>query len=143
MNEGSTLSDLVAVDAVAPLIGRSVGRILDIAAGHGLGDDLGKFAHPVVLRGTADVKRFAMHQLARGGNHGGKGAGNIFNVGDGTPGRAIALKEDSLGGERPGGQVVEHQVKAQARGDAIGGGAAEESRGEAVIGHRGHDRARR
>ena len=128
---GRTRGDLGEVGAVVALVGAGVLGEGDLAAGHRLLDDLGDVPDAVVLVVAADVEGLRVHRLARRGQDRQEGAADVLDVHDGPPGAAVALEQHLAGGERPGHQVVQHDVEAQPWRDAVGGGAAEEGRAEA------------
>ena len=63
--------------------------------------------------------------------------GNVANVDDGTPGRAVTFYVNAAGGVGPGDEIVEDDVQTESRGNAIGGGAAEIGGREILVGERG------
>jgi len=58
-------------------------------------------------------------------------------VDDGAPGRAVALDVYAPLRESPGREIVEHEIEAQPRRHAVGGGVAEKRRAEVIVGQLG------
>src|SRR5204862_6270617 len=107
------------------------------AAGARLLADLADVPDPVVVGGAPDVEGLRPHRLGRRLEDSEEGAGDVLDVDDGTPGRPVALEEDFARSERPGDEVVEHDVEAEPGRNAVSGGAAEEGGGEGTIGEPG------
>ena len=101
-----------------------------------LGDDLGDLADRVVLVGRADVEGLVVDQLARRFEHRQRRARDVLDVHERAPRRAVALEHDLAGRVRPADEVVDHDVEAQARRDAVGGRVAQVGRAEGVVGER-------
>src|SRR6266851_1097471 len=129
--------DFREIGAVVALVGsRPLGE-RDLAAGDRLLHDLGDLADTIVLVVASHVERLPAHRLPRRGQDGEERAGDVLDVNDGPPGRTVALEQDLAGGERPGYEVVEHDVEAEPRRNAIGGGAAQEGGCEGFVGEPG------
>src|SRR5690348_7816863 len=54
---------------------------------------------------------------------------------DRPPGRAVALEVNLPRGKGPRRQVIQYEVEAESRRNAIGGGGSQEGRAEAIVGH--------
>lgn len=133
---GKDAAEFVAIDAIAALVGTTVYGVLDAAPRDGFTDDFGKLADAVVLLGDADVENFVVNEVERRIENGQDGGGNVANVNDGTPGRAVTFYVNAAGGVGPGDEIVKNDVQAESRGNAIGGGAAEISGREIFVGER-------
>jgi len=130
-------AEFVAIDAIAALVWTTVYGVFDAAPGDGFTDDFGKLANAVVLFGDADVEDFVVNEIERCIENGQDGGGNVANVDDGTPGRAVTFYVNAAGGVGPGDEIVEDDVQTESRGNAIGGGAAEIGGREILVGERG------
>lgn len=128
----------VAVDTVAAQVRAGPLGEADLAAGHHAVDDLGHLADAVVLGGGADVEGPAMHERAVGLQQGDVGAGDVLDMHQRPPGRAVALEVHLAGREGPRGQVVDHQVEADARRQPVRGRGAQEHGAEVVASQEGH-----
>jgi hypothetical protein len=67
-----------------------------------------------------------VHELALGLDDGRERAGDVFDVHERAPRRAVALEEDLPRRVRVRDQVVDHEVETDARRPAERGGAAHE-----------------
>src|SRR6476660_3798399 len=111
--------DLLEADAVGPFVRSGVRRHFDAAAKHYAGNDLSNIAHAIVVGGAADVEDLVEHELFRRLERGNECAGYVLNGCDRAPGRSIRLEVDASAGDREGCQIVENDVKAHARRDAV------------------------
>ncbi len=127
------LGQLPKVDAVAPWVRPCSLRVLDLAARKRLAHDLGQIAHTVVLVVGADVERLVPDELDRGSQSRPGCPCDISNVHERPPRRTVAHDHDLAGRERPGGEVVQHDVEPKARGDTVGGGVPHEDRREVSV----------
>ena len=118
-------------------IGPGIGREFQPAAGHDIGDDLREIANAVIVIAVPDIERLARHGLGGGLHCGQKGAGNILDMHDRAPGRAVRLQIDQPLRHCPGDKIVQHDVEAHARRDAVSRRGPQEHRTEAVAGERG------
>ena len=121
-----------AVDAIGAQVGARAGGDLDRRARHRLGHDLGQLADAVVLAGAADVPGAVVHDLTRRCERRDEDAADVLDVDDRTPRRAVREQLHLAGGERPGHQVVEHEIEAQERRDAVRGRVAQRGGAEAI-----------
>src|SRR5262249_45315151 len=94
-------------------------------------------AHLIILAIASDVDGLVVDGPAGGPGEGSEGAGDVAAVDQGPPGRAIGLDADLAIGQRRGQEGVDDQVDPQHGRVAVGGGVAEEGRGERVVGQLG------
>ena len=85
--------DLGEIDAIGALVRTGVGRHLDPAARHHIGDDLGDVADAIIVRGAADIERLVVHALLGRFEGGDEGAGDVLDMHDRTPGRPVRLED--------------------------------------------------
>jgi hypothetical protein len=97
-----------------------------------VGNDVGNLADAIVLLRRADVERLQVHELARRLERCQERARDVLDVDERAPGRAVAHDQDVARGEGETGQVVDDEVAAQPRRDAVGRGTAEERGAERV-----------
>ena len=139
---GEHARDLAEVGAVVPLVRAGAVGEGDLAAGHRLLHDLGDLPDPVVLVVPADVEGLGVHRARAGRVRTARKARLMSSMCTiGRQGRAVALEQHLARGEGPGDEVVEHDVEAQPRRDAVGRGAAQEGGAEGVVGQLGRRRA--
>src|ERR1700691_2356797 len=110
--------NLIAVHPVATLIGAASGSVLHLAAGNNFGNDIGELTDPVVLSALSDVEGLVVDGISRRVENTNARRGDVANVSDGPPGRAIAF--DIYFCRRPGCcyQVVQDDIQTEARRDA-------------------------
>src|SRR5690348_7984370 len=75
--------NLVAVHAVAALIGPAARRVLDAAAGNGFLDDVGEFADAVVFLGAAHVEGLIVNGVLGSVQDANHGLDDVADVHDG------------------------------------------------------------
>ena len=109
----------------------------DGGVGHGLLDHRGDVADLVIVLVAADVEGLVVDRLARRLERGQEAARDVLDVGERAPRRAVALHPHLAGRVGVGDEVVDHDVAAQAGGDAVGGGVAQVDGAEVVVGERG------
>ena len=71
--------------------------------------------------------------FARRLQNGQKRARHIFYVKDRPPSRTVTLQVDLTCGKSPGYKIVQHQIKAKARRDAIGRATPQKCRAEVFV----------
>ena len=126
-------ANLVAVHAVGTLVGPGIVRKGHRAVRHDGRHDLGKLAYLIVVLGHSDVEGLVPHEVCGRAENREKGARNVFDVYDWPPRGAVGLHVDAPGRQRPGNEIVQHEIESDARRYAIGGGAAQERRAERIV----------
>ena len=109
---GQGAGELAAVHPIAARIRATALGVADVAAGHDVLHHLGEIADAVVLFGAADVERLVVHHCARRVQHGEKGAGDILDVHQRSPGCAVAQDQHVPGRVGNADEVVDDDVRA-------------------------------
>src|SRR5271156_2157982 len=125
--------NLVAIDAIAAFVRATAWGVLDATAGNGLDNNLCKFADAVVFLRAADVEDLVVDHFPISFEHTEHRGGNVANVDDRAPGRAVTLNIDSAGGISAYHEVVQHDIEPQARRRAISGGVPHVGGAETLI----------
>ena len=125
--------DLGEVDAIGTRVGACVGGKLDPAARHHVGDDLGDVADAIVVLGAADIECLVVDAPHRRLERGDEGARDVLDMDDRSPGRPVGFKVNQACGDRPGHEVVEHDVESNAGRQAVGGRRAQINGAKAVV----------
>src|SRR5690349_134650 len=102
---------LAEVHAVAARVRSSTGGKGNSGTRNGRRHDLRQLADAIVLLIAANVEHLVVDELARRLENREEGSRYVRNVDDRTPRRTVALQHHLFGGERPGHEVVEDQVK--------------------------------
>src|SRR4030088_2436844 len=106
--------DLVEGHAVAAIVAAVVAED-DFAIGEGLADRLGDLADPVVVVVVADIEDLVGYRLARRLKGGGDRRADIAHMHQWPPRHAVAGHGYAASCPRQPGQVVQHDVEANAR----------------------------
>src|SRR6516162_2229219 len=99
-------------------------------AGHRLLYDLRDFPNAIVFGCDADIEYLVMNGLDRCLNGRDECAADVLDMHDWTPRHAVALEQHLATGEGMRGQIIDHQVEPDARGEAVGRRAPQEYRGK-------------
>src|SRR5258708_28889475 len=118
------------INFVAALVWACIPSEIDLAIRHGLFDNPRDIADLVILVAATDVERLVVNALAGGVKNSDERPRNVFDMHERTPGSAIALEIDASRGDSPCYEVVNHQVEAQTRRDAVSGSIPHVSRTE-------------
>ena len=136
LEAGQAARDLRERDAVGARVGAGAVGERDRRVGHGRLDHPRDVADLVVVLVAADVEGLVVDRLARRLERGQEAARDVLDVGERAPRRAVALHPHLAGRVGVGDEVVDDDVAAQARGDAVGGGVAQVDGAEVVVGER-------
>ena len=104
-------SNLLEADAIGPLVWPGIGRHLDAAAGHHIGNDFCDLAHAIVVVGGADVERLIEDRLFGRIERSNKRAGDVLDMRDRPPGRSIRLEIDEAAGDGKGLRLLSTMSK--------------------------------
>src|SRR5438067_1782687 len=121
---GQHARDLGEARAVVALVWPGALSEGDLAPWDGLLDDLRDLADAVILIVATDVERLRADCVGWRGEYGEESPGDVLDVHDRAPGRAVALEQHLARGERPGDEVVQDDVEAQTRWHSVRSGAA-------------------
>src|SRR5262249_40591006 len=84
-----TLADLLEAHAIGSFIGTGIVRKLDGTVRHNAGDDLGQIPDAIIVGSLADIEGFIEDPLGGRLQRGDEGAGDVLDVHDRTPWRAV------------------------------------------------------
>src|SRR5713101_5256066 len=107
------------IHSIAALVGACIAGKINFAVGHNLFHDSRDIANLIILFALAHVEGLVVHALARSMQRREESPGDIFDVDEGTPGRAIALEVNASRRDGPGNQIVNHQIEAKTRGNTV------------------------
>ena len=105
--------DLGEIDTIGARVRAGVGGNLDPAARNHVGDDLGDVADAVVVLGAADIERLIADAPLRRFERGDEGARDVLDMHDRAPGRPVGFEVNQPCGDRPGHEVIEHDVEPE------------------------------
>src|SRR5690606_32270042 len=91
------------------------------AVGYNIGHNLSDVTYPIVVGGLADVERLVEYCIYRGAESCHEGSGDVFDVHDRAPRRAVRLKQDFAPRYRPGDQIVQDDVEPHPRREPVSG----------------------
>src|SRR5262249_46569646 len=100
------------IDAVGPFVGTGTLGEFYLAARDNRRHDFGEVPNLIVVGGLADIERFIADVVGGSLERRNKRAGDILDVDDGSPGRAIRLQMNLSCRERPGNKIVKDDVEA-------------------------------
>src|SRR6185437_730688 len=112
--------DLLEVDTIASLVGTSIARIFDPAFRYDICHDSRNLTDPVILFGSSDVESFVEDFLDRRRQHCNEGARDVLDMNDRPPRASVRFQVDEFLGHCPSNKIVEDDVEAHARREAIG-----------------------
>src|SRR5215469_6472766 len=82
---------LIAVDAVTALVRTTIGGVFHAASRNGFAHDGSQFTYAIVFIRPSDIEDLIVDGGLRRFQHGGDCSGDVSNVHNGTPRRAVAL----------------------------------------------------
>src|SRR5277367_2512844 len=121
--------DLVEGYAVAAIVGRWLART-ELTSWKHVGNDLGDFSDPVVLRILTDIEDLAIDCVGRRLECAANRGADILDVHHGAPGTAVAGHRDPLDGPGERAQIIDDDVESHSRRWTVGGRIAQESHAE-------------
>ncbi len=87
----------------------------EAAAGYGIPYNLSQFSNPIVFLGASHIESCVMNQLTRSMERSNKRSGDILDVHNRSPGRAVAFQVNPARGKRPRNQIIENQIETKTR----------------------------
>src|SRR3989442_14267772 len=105
--------EFVAIDAVAPGIRASTGRVLDRTPGYDLLHHVSQFTYLKIVTRTADVECLVVYQLSRSSEDSQESKANILNVNERAPRCAVTHDQDLTSREGMSRQIIHDNVAAK------------------------------
>src|SRR5882762_6529007 len=112
-------ANFIKTHTVRPFVRAGIVGKLDRARRYDISDDLGQVPNTVVVGGLTDVECLIEYRILRRLNGGDECTGDILDMHDRPPWRAIRFQMDLSCGECPGDKIIEDNIKAHPRRYAI------------------------